>query len=120
MIYTTYLSNLKNLPKGVTTIQVCRRPAPGSVLAPSAKLLADYKLGLISWEKYEEQYRLELISSQVAFDYLYQLKSLGMSKDIYLWCYEKDETHCHRTILLDILKRAEAKIGGEYHAATLL
>lgn len=81
-----------------------------SILAPSKRLLDEYKSGRISWEQYSEQFRLDLLGNKKAYHYLYLLKDMAMTKDVYLYCYEKDATHCHRSILLDILRRAGAEV----------
>jgi len=100
MLKETYLSNLKNLPQGVVRVRVCRP----SILAPSEALLDQYKRSEIDWEKYAEQYRLELLASREAYQYLEEIKELAKSREVYLYCYEKDPSHCHRSILLEILK----------------
>jgi len=100
MLKETYLSNLKNLPQGVVKVRVCRP----SILAPSKELLEQYKKGEITWEEYVEQYRLELLASREAYRYLEELKEVAESRDVYFYCYEKDPGHCHRSILLEILK----------------
>lgn len=100
MIRETYLSNLKNLPEGAIRVRVCR-PAR---LSPSKELLRQYKSRQITWETYVEQYRLELVADRKAYPYLEELARRSQRQDIYLYCLEKDPTHCHRSILMDILR----------------
>lgn len=106
MIKQTYLSNLKNLPPGSLRIRVCRP----SLLAPSKKLLDEYKSGKISWNEYSDHFRLQLLANKDAFESLFKLKGLAETRDVYLYCYEKDPRHCHRSILMKILKDAGAKV----------
>jgi uncharacterized protein YeaO (DUF488 family) len=107
MLYSTYLSNLKNLPQGVVRVRVCRP----CILSPSKELLKQYKTGEITWEQYVEQYKLELISNRSAYPFLETIAGWAKSRDVYLYCYEKDPSHCHRSILLEILKGMGAPLG---------
>ncbi len=99
----TYLAALRYGKKdpSATYIMVARKVNPGNPLVPSAKLLADWKGGSITWDQYTERYKEEL-NNEIAQKYLRELKELSKTKDIYLVCYEKNPP-CHRFILLEIL-----------------
>lgn len=99
MLKETYLSNLKNLPPGVRRVRVCRP----SILAPSAELLALWKNGKLTWEGYVEQFRLELLARKGAYARMAEIAKSARDGDVYLYCYERDNTHCHRSILLEII-----------------
>lgn len=114
MLYETYLSNLKNLPPGVVRIRVCR-PA---MLSPSQELLRQYKESEITWEQYVEQYILELLANREAYPFLEKIAEWAKSRDVYLYCYEKDPAHCHRSILLRMLKGLGAPLASPAIAKT--
>ena len=113
MIYSTYLSNIPNVPSSATLIRV----ALPSILGPSRELLHDWKDQLITWDEYETQFRDKINQDTEAIAYLHKIKQMGETKDVVIYCYEnlaKPGSHCHRTILMEMLKNIGAKVGGEY------
>ena len=119
MIYTTYLSNLKNLPNDDMTKKELRtrwRPrntidvkkynlewAPQ--LAPTELTLAKYKDGSIDWKEYRQRYIDESFSNPLFIDGLKEIVDYNdKGYDIFLICYEKDDSTCHRSILKEILQ----------------
>lgn len=71
-------------------------------LAPSQKLLEDYKNGLTP-EEYEPRYR-EQISKLNDIHALFEIMAKqAKGRDILLLCYEKKNAFCHRHILSDII-----------------
>lgn len=99
MIKESYISMWNKLPTNAVKVRVARP----SILSASEGLLHDYKEGRISWKKFEERFRKEILSNQRAVAELKRLKELSEEKDVYLICYEKNYP-CHRFILMDLIR----------------
>lgn len=111
MLYTTYISNMKNLPEG--KIVLVTRWAPKSldlskfddaswepVLAPSDNLLASYKNGAMTRAEMFSKYKEHLENSLAANDLILSLVNhIREDKHVFLICYEKEVFECHRSIL---------------------
>lgn len=67
-------------------------------LAPSRSLLKDYHEGL-SWEKYVDRYRREVLSRVDVRRALKLVAMSSMGRDIVLCCYEDSPEHCHRSLV---------------------
>lgn len=119
MIYTTYLSNLKNLPNDEKTKKyLITRWKPRNTidvkkynlewapqLAPTELTLAKYKDGSIDWKEYRQRYIDESFSNPLFIDGLKEIIEYNdEGYDIFLICYEKDDSTCHRSILKEILQ----------------
>ena len=119
MIYTTYLSNLKNLPNNEKTKKyLITRWKPRNTidvkkynlewapqLAPTELTLAKYKDGSIDWKEYRQRYIDESFSNPLFIDGLKEIVEYNdEGYDIFLICYEKDDSTCHRSILKEILQ----------------
>jgi hypothetical protein len=115
MIYSTYLSNIVNIPNNFHIIRVARP----SILGPSEELLHDWRNDLITWDEYRELFLKQIGDGRAAYSYLHKIKDMGNHCNVVIYCYEKDPTHCHRTILMNLLKRIGAKVGGEYGNAQI-
>lgn len=116
MIYTSYLANLKNIPDNDNTVRIfITRWKPRNTismdsykmiwrpnLAPSELLLAKYKDGTISWNVLRETFLSETKTNKLLKDGLQEVIELSKDKDVFLICYEKDATTCHRSILREI------------------
>lgn len=72
-------------------------------LAPSSKLLSDYKKGL-SWADYVERYKSECCTAEYIKGALSSLLSVTKGRDIVLCCYESAVKNCHRFIVADCIK----------------
>ena len=127
MIYTTYLSKLKNIPDNAIKIFIARRSKPViqdtlkkynciwyKDFGPSKTLhdeLLNHEIPFMLFEaRYiVEQFKLRNIN-QTWNNYITTIKEADkQGKDIYLICYEKDDNECHRkafrqivTLLTDI------------------
>lgn len=67
-------------------------------LSPSPNLLKSYKEGKIDWKRYERDFVNEMKSHSK------MLQSLtSTNQNITLLCYEKDDTHCHRYIIKNMI-----------------
>ena len=119
MIYTTYLSNLKNLPNDEKTKKyLITRWKPRNTidvkkynlewapqLAPTELTLAKYKDGSINWKEYRQRYIDESFSNPLFIDGLKEIVDYNdEGYDIFLICYEKNDSTCHRSILKEILQ----------------
>lgn len=86
-------------PRGVRKDRVqewCR------TLAPSPRLLKQYKRGVIPWNTFIILYKNE-IDTDAGRQAIIDLKSRAESSDVTLLCYEPSGTHCHRHLLYDII-----------------
>lgn len=72
-------------------------------LAPSVKLLSDYRKGL-SWSDYVLRYQSECYALDNIKDVLSSLVFITKGRDIVLCCYESADKHCHRFIIADYIK----------------
>ena len=119
MIYTTYLSNLKNLPNDEKTKKyLITRWKPRNTidvkkynlewapqLAPTELTLAKYKDGSIDWKEYRQRYIDESFDNPLFIDGLKEIVDYNdKGYDIFLICYEKNDSTCHRSILKEILQ----------------
>ena len=112
-LWTTYLSfitrnefeiaeklrALKN-SHGMIVYYVARKRG-NDVVAPSQKLLADAKAAKIGWQEYKENYLADLRSSEDAYEWMKKVAKETKNLDVILVCFEKDATHCHRTLLAE-------------------
>lgn len=113
MINECYLAVLKKTRKEhpeAEFIAVTR--TSHSILAPSKKLLKDYKKAEKKlgnrwkvWHEvdYESRYKKEILNNQDALAKIKEIAMTAKKKDVYLVCYEK-EPPCHRFILLEMIK----------------
>lgn len=119
MIYTTYLSNLKNLPNDEKTKKyLITRWKPRNTidlkkynlewapnLAPTELTLSKYTDGSINWREFRERFINESFDNRLFVDGLSEIIELNNEGyDIFLICYEKDDKVCHRSILKEILE----------------
>ena len=79
-------------------------------LAPSLRLLRDYKSGYITWEEYVPKFKDEM-RQHASVETLWWLRSREKEGGpIRLLCWEKaEDKRCHRFLLLDILKSMDEK-----------
>lgn len=75
-------------------------------LAPSWKLLSDWKVRRITWEEYEKRYLEEMMGERSRQTIKHLLRAVVNGETITLLCYERNGEHCHRYLLKDILEKA--------------
>ena len=103
MIYTTYFSNIRNLPVGVVPISIARsHPAwwnglEYKALAPTWDILNVYKR-TNDWEAYEESYTATVLRERDVEQTYKELCALAGCENIALVCWEAKGKHCHRHI----------------------
>lgn len=104
MLKESYLAVMKRLPQDSVKIVVTR--TAGCVLSPSWDLLNDYKNGKINWDGYVERFTQEM-NNDVCIATMRKIKWMSKNRDIFLLCYEKDSSHCHRSLLLDMISHID-------------
>ena len=122
MVYTTYLSKMKDIPKGATKFLVTRLLPKGfdkdsyggliyaPELSPSEQLLFQYKYDE-DWNRFRLKFVREMKNRKSTQETLSRIGNmLENNEDIYLICYEKEHEVCHRTLLAQEL----GKRGFEY------
>lgn len=86
----------------------------GHILSPSKNLLEDYKQAKISWEQYVVRFIEEMFASPKAMEKIKELRQLSLRKLVYLVCYEKDASQCHRAIIAKLVKHEYMMFDEEY------
>lgn len=112
MIYTSYFAICNRASDTTSLISIARSAIIGfrgvhfKALAPSTTLLTGYKQGLIDVPAYTVQYK-EMLSKLDPKQVLQELKAIAYSnKDIWLCCWEKPSSFCHRHLVADWLNEA--------------
>ena len=110
MIFTSYFANVKNI-KNKQLISISRfspkwlpNILEAKELAPSAKLLEDYKNELVSDEMYTKRYYEETLSK------LNKEEIYKKYKNSVFLCYESSDDFCHRQIVAEWLRTENFKI----------
>ena len=75
----------------------------GSVLAPSWKLLTLAKEVGLSFNEYEKLFTDEINNNPEAKKRLEELREIGNNQIIFLVCFEKNASRCHRSIVKRML-----------------
>lgn len=110
MIYTSYFSNLKHIPKNYVPISISRFPPSWyhglsyKKIAPSAELLTMWKGGCTESEyvAFYEANVLDTLDSTDVINDLYRLSGVLVDPDkehIVLLCFEKPNDFCHRHLV---------------------
>jgi len=88
----------------------------GAVFAPTWKMVMKSKQGKIDWDEYRSQYT-ELMRQRYAQNQGAFLEALN-NKELILCCYCRDThdstKHCHRYLLVEILKKVATHHGIEF------
>ena len=125
MLYTTYISRIKDISDDARKIIVMRY-MPKSLkdpkynlewmpyLAPQDMILNKYKSGAITFNELLEEFNTYLDSNKLVKQLIEDIKKdLSKGKDIYLICCEKNHFECHRTHLLRHICDGFGYEGGE-------
>jgi len=74
-------------------------------LAPSKKLLYDYKYHGLSWKEYEVQF-FQLMKGRRAHRKIRELAERSNNGEtITLLCFEKTDEHCHRRLVKNLIEK---------------
>lgn len=111
-IYTGYFAKVKELEEhGILPISISRR-APDwyhglqyKKLAPSYRLLMNYKYRMHDDMDYTKQFNSEVLETLDAADVVRELRAMAGDRDIALLCYEKPSDFCHRQLVAEWLER---------------
>lgn len=110
MLYTTYFAKMKDIPDNCLKLIITRFPPkwldidkyPNThivkSLSPSNELLLKYKRNN-DWDWYVEEFEKEMRALSMRRMFMHMTPFLKQRGDIYLICYEKDYTRCHRSLL---------------------
>ena len=119
MIYTSYISNIKHLPKDAKKVLICRWLPKGIAidgenyfhfpeLSPSSSLLRDLKDSKVSFDRFSFLFKEELAHNLKAVRRLEFLAKTDV--DVALLCYEKESAECHRSIIGEEIKALGADV----------
>ncbi|MHA1229226.1 MAG: DUF488 domain-containing protein [Candidatus Helarchaeota archaeon] len=103
MLKESYFAVSNKLPKDAVKIYVMRARF-NSILAPSWELLRKAKNEAMSFEEYRKLFIKEISENKDAIDKLFEIRETAKKRDVYLICYEKDSSKCHRSILIEIIE----------------
>jgi uncharacterized protein YeaO (DUF488 family) len=78
----------------------------GHPLSPSWNLLNQAKEMKWSFEKYTSELLEEFSKNPKAQERLKELREIARKKDVFLVCFEKDPSVCHRSIVKKILEES--------------
>lgn len=111
MLYSTYISNIKNLSEeqqsnilNIARFFKSEKFKKDMRLCPSYELLQAYKTGNIDWDDFEHAFKEQMKSGQTLIA-LRELYTICKTNDVILVCYEKDYTYCHRRLIGEFLEQ---------------
>ena len=110
MIYTSYFSNLRNIPNTITPIAICiKNPAFYSGLSYK-KLAPKYSFFKVWQQTKDNQYYVNnyfklVLDPLNVHNVVTELKTLANTEDIVLLCYEKPSDFCHRHLVANWLNK---------------
>lgn len=111
-LYTTYLSNMKNLPQGIVKAIIMRMP-PISIqqmkdtvhvpqLSPKIEVLKAYKASG-DFKDFEEKFNEQMYNDKETMEYLNLLMEGLDHNEVAIICCEKDPNVCHRSLIAKYL-----------------
>ena len=108
MIYTTYFSNLRNLPKSIVPVSIAGKAPEWYKGLEYKKLAPKYQFFKIWKETKDNSYYIKCFRQQVlealnVDNVIDELMSITGSDDFALVCYEKPTDFCHRHIVAEWL-----------------
>lgn len=125
MLYTTYISRIKDIPDDARKI-IIMRFMPKSLkdpkyslewmpeLAPTDILLNNYKRGNISFFDFKEEFEEYLEYNKLVQKSVEDIKKdLLDDKDVYIICCEKNHYECHRRFVREHICKDIGHEGGE-------
>ena len=106
-IYTTYFSNIRNLPENIVPVSITAKPPKKWEGIEYKKLAPKYDI-LFEWKRthddaqYSERYCNEILNHldpKKVIDDLSKISTYNDGKDVALVCYETPRCFCHRHIV---------------------
>ena len=107
-IYTSYFSNIRNLPKDIIPISISGKCPDWYNGIEYKKLAPKYKF-FMEWKQnkdvtfYIEHFQKEVLDILTQEEVVNKLFELSDGKDIAILCYEKPTDFCHRHLVADWL-----------------
>ena len=106
MIYTTYFSNLRNIPKYMTPISIAGKSPDWFKGLEYKKLAPKYQFFKIWKETKNNNYYIKCFRDQVlsilnAENVFDELTTIAGSDNFVLVCYEKPNDFCHRHLVAE-------------------
>lgn len=74
--------------------------------APSEKLLADWNNNRISFKEFKRHYIQEM---KMSIDKINELSQRTKTETLTLLCHEKDDEHCHRKMLKELVEKHQTR-----------
>src|SRR5271163_4072659 len=101
------IGTVRRPPRGVPKAQFARRDFYDvwlPVLSPSASLISEAQnaRSMAAWRTFSRKFKAQMRQSEPA-RILDLLAALSISTNLSVGCYCSDETHCHRSILRELL-----------------
>lgn len=109
-IYTSYFSNVRNLPNNIIPIAICGK-IKFSWQYPTYKKLAPRWSFFSKWlenkdnEYYREHFFKEVLEPLNPDQVVKELEKISGGKDVALICYESPEKFCHRHLVAEWLSK---------------
>ncbi len=108
------LGTVRRPPRGVPKAEFARRDFYDvwqPLLSPSAELVAEAKGATDdkAWEAFKRKFKAEM-NHPAPSQLLDLLAALSHQTSLAIGCYCEDETHCHRSVLRELLKARGASI----------
>jgi uncharacterized protein YeaO (DUF488 family) len=108
------IGSVRRPPRGVPKSEFAKRDWYDVWFPNLAPSLPTMKQGLAAetpaqWNAFKRKYRAEMSQSTAKHD-LALLAALSQATDFAVGCYCKDESHCHRSVLRELLTEAGAKV----------
>ena len=103
------IGTVRYLPRGVRKTDLAKRDYFDvwlPVLAPSRKLLQKFKAEAGTTDRFFAAYRREMQETD-ARQTIELLAALARRTPIAIGCYCEDESHCHRSVLFELIRDAE-------------
>lgn len=80
-----------------------------SILSPSWELLKKIKREKWSFQEYKIKLLEELSLNPKVIPKLEEMRKIAEKKTLFLVCYEKDPSQCHRSIIKKLIENSEVK-----------
>lgn len=103
------IGTVRYLPRGVRKGDLARRDYFDvwlPILAPSRELLRGLKDGSLAVSRFFARYRREMTETD-ARQTILLLAALARRTPIAIGCYCEDESRCHRSVLIELIREAD-------------
>lgn len=103
-----YFAVMKKYRKycGDAHFEMITRARQNHILSPSWDLLNRYKAEKWDFSKYRENFLREMNHPKCE-EKIAQLREISKTKTVFLICYEKDPSQCHRSIVKELIEQGD-------------